>query len=156
LRLALLCVLLSVPAALRADPPDDPLMKLNDSFRKQYAAGRLDVLVRSGPVIVVEGDKLVLLRGKERFVGDVILTQYHRLKAIAHVPLAVYLGQQLWQQADLSQQLKDFAWWKALDEALEATLASLDKYGFSAAQKERQRKILQESKEFHWRGDVKT
>src|SRR5262245_4868733 len=44
----------------------DPLVALNDNFRAAYSAGRKETLRQTDPVILVEGDTLVLRRKGER------------------------------------------------------------------------------------------
>src|SRR5271156_3880977 len=48
--------------ATRVEPPPstDPLTTVNDVFRAAYRKAKEGILSRSGPVIVVEGDDLVL------------------------------------------------------------------------------------------------
>jgi hypothetical protein len=69
----------------------DPLIELNQAFREAYAECRQRLLARSGPTIVVEGDNLVLLHKGTRREAKVIPEMYHLLKAVAHIPLAVYV-----------------------------------------------------------------
>jgi hypothetical protein len=105
--LGLCCLLLITCAALRFPiqlegspargdvpviqaPAPDPLLALNDSFREAYARCRQQVIERSGPVILVEGDNLVLIREGKRTEVRVIPELYQTLKAVSHVPLAIY------------------------------------------------------------------
>src|SRR5581483_7981651 len=76
---------------LQDGPSADALVELNKSFRAAYAHSRQDVLSRSGPVLHVEGDDLVLLRAGTRSQVRVIPDLYHTLKAISHVPPALYV-----------------------------------------------------------------
>jgi hypothetical protein len=69
----------------------DPLIDLNQAFREAYGRCRQKLVNRSGPVIVVEGDNLVLLHDGKRREAKVVPDVYHRLKAVSHVPLAVYV-----------------------------------------------------------------
>jgi hypothetical protein len=69
----------------------DPLIDLNQAFREAYARCRQRLVNRSGPVIVVEGDNLVLLHNGKRRETKVVPDVYHTLKAVSHVPLAVYV-----------------------------------------------------------------
>src|ERR1700693_1075789 len=73
------------------DPPADPLIDLSQAFRESYARCRQRLVNRSGPVIVVEGDSLVLLHNGKRREAKVVPDVYHTLKAVSHVPLAVYV-----------------------------------------------------------------
>jgi hypothetical protein len=94
--------LLSIAAALtitlipvRGDEPEKraaySLGTLNDMFRNAYASSRKAVLASAGPVILVEGDNLVLVRDGKRTEARVIPEAYHALKAVSHVPLAAYV-----------------------------------------------------------------
>src|ERR1700693_4189561 len=66
------------------------LAKLNDAFRGAYAHSRKDILEHEGPIILAEGDDLVLVRGGKRIQARVLPGIYHDLKAVSHIPLAVY------------------------------------------------------------------
>jgi hypothetical protein len=69
----------------------DPLIDLNQAFRQAYASCRQKLVERGGPVIVVEGDNLVLLHLGKRREARVVPDIYHTLKAVSHVPLAIYV-----------------------------------------------------------------
>jgi hypothetical protein len=72
-------------------PAPDPLAELNQAFRDAYARARQQILAHGGPVILVEGDDLVLWRQGKRTVARAIPERYHTLKAVSHVPLALYV-----------------------------------------------------------------
>jgi hypothetical protein len=145
--IAFLCVCVLGGNSACADQLDGLLQKLNDEFRKQYAASRTAALTRSGPVIVVEADQLVLLHGEKRYVGDLLLTEYHRLKMIAHAPVAVYLNLQH-QPKRLEPPRKTTREFEDLRDLLSWTYKALDFYGFTGSPKERQMQIVQFSLEF--------
>jgi hypothetical protein len=69
----------------------DPLIDLNQAFREAYAHCRQTLVSRNGPVIVVEGDNLVLLNNGKRLEAKVVPDVYHTLKAVSHIPLAAYV-----------------------------------------------------------------
>ena len=69
----------------------DPLVTLNDSFREAYARYRQKLIEGSGPVLLVEGDTLVLIREGKRSEVPYLPPIYDTLKSVAHVPLAVYV-----------------------------------------------------------------
>lgn len=149
MRNAVYAALLILPglllAAARAEPPAaDPLLTLNKEFRKTYARSRAAILARSGPVLVVDGEKLVLLRGKERQQTEIDLTKYHQLKAVAHVPLTVYL---LLGDADKEGALaaESLAELRVVRELIVKTRAILAERGFTQEECERQRKLLADS-----------
>lgn len=80
-----------LPALLLAQEPD-PLASMNATFRTWYKAEKARRLAHPGPVLVVEGDKLALLReGRPREEAAFVPPDFHRLKAMAHVPLALEL-----------------------------------------------------------------
>lgn len=84
-------VAMAVPdAGARAADPD-PLVTLNMSFREAYSTERAALLARSGPVIVVAFDELVLIRGGKTEKVGFTPAIYHEAKSIAHVPLTLYV-----------------------------------------------------------------
>jgi len=70
---------------------EDPLVALNQAFRAAYACCRQSIVDQSGPIILVEGDDLVLLHKGKSTPAKVVPTLYHTLKTVCHVPLAVYV-----------------------------------------------------------------
>jgi hypothetical protein len=94
-------------AARAADP--DPLVTLNKSFLQAYTGARAALLARGGPVIVVAFDDLIMWRNGKMQKAHFTPAIYHEAKAIAHVPLALYV----WFQARTD---------KPLDAAFLATL----------------------------------
>lgn len=68
----------------------DAINELNLQFRQEYADAREAKLSNIGPVIIVRGDNLVLIREGTRVVGSTVNSNYHDLKAMAHIPLAIY------------------------------------------------------------------
>src|SRR5262249_5654237 len=67
----------------------DPLADLNDAFRAVYRQARADLLTKAGPVVVVTGDNLVLLRGGQPTDAKPVTQSFHDLKAISHIPLGI-------------------------------------------------------------------
>src|SRR5437764_12172454 len=90
--LALAAALLLLPPARTktATEPADPLTELNDHSRAAYRRAREEALARTGPVVLVEGDDLVLKYGRQRLVARTVPDEYHVLKVVSHVPLAVH------------------------------------------------------------------
>lgn len=91
----LLLILVSVSAiqdttSVFAQSSSDPILRLNGAFREAYADARKATLAKSGPIILAGGDGLILIRDAQRIEGTVVSMQYHDLKTIAHVPVAVY------------------------------------------------------------------
>src|SRR5690349_1417543 len=63
-----------------ASTPNEALTSINVEFRASYARARAERLARSGPVLLFDGEKLLLLRGDERRVGTPVGPAYHHLK----------------------------------------------------------------------------
>src|SRR4051794_18568015 len=76
-----------VPAAEPEPAEKDPLVTLNQAFRKAYASHRKVVLEKTTPIIVVNSDVLVLHRDGKRTEVKLNFSRYDELKSIAHVPL---------------------------------------------------------------------
>jgi hypothetical protein len=79
-------------AAAQPAPESKALLDLNDAFRKAYAGAKQRMLAGAGPVIVANGDTAVLVRNGSRKEAVVNAPSYHTVKAIAHVPLAVFVA----------------------------------------------------------------
>ncbi len=143
---ALSAALILVSATAFGQTPSDALDQLNVAARAAYSDGRAAQLARTGPVIVVAFDRLVLLRNggetKETFTPPV----YHQLKSIAHLPLGLVT-----LLLPETPGARDGAWRKRLEELRakgEAAAASIDGLGLTAAQAQRQRHIFQDSLRF--------
>ncbi|MDC0711233.1 hypothetical protein POL68_22375 [Stigmatella sp. ncwal1] len=124
------------PAALE---PSDPLVALNGAFREGYAARREDILAGMGPVIAQIDDVLILRRGGQRFEGPARTRRYHELKAVTHVPLAVYVllsGQRTGLDVATRGRLE------AIQRLIPSAVASLDHRGLPPEVAERQRRLL--------------
>jgi hypothetical protein len=126
--------------------PQDALGHLNDQFRNLYRITRGETLVRTSPVIVVEGDDLILLRDGERRRAAVVPPLYHELKAYAHIPLAAYLmtgldrGKEI--PAERQQEITRCREW------IKDARADLQKKGYSVELRQRQEKLLDETDDF--------
>lgn len=100
------------PAQAQGQAKADPLKEMNKMFRAEYRMARADVLKKIGPVVVVAFDDLILYwngkRTRESFTPPI----YHEVKAVAHVPLTLYVM----LQAHTG---------RALDDALKARLSTL-------------------------------
>jgi hypothetical protein len=119
----------------------DPLKTLNGAFRTAYYRAKQAALARSGPVILVEGDDLVLKRGDQRVEAHSTAGEYHVLKAIAHVPLAldVMVASRAGGEPMDEELLNELRKYRGLIEAVAATIAA---QGLDAEQVERQRKLI--------------
>jgi hypothetical protein len=74
----------------RAAPAEDVLLALNDASRVAYRRAREEALARCGPVVLVEGDDLVLVYGLYRSTARLAPDIYRTLKSMSHIPLAVH------------------------------------------------------------------
>ncbi len=110
-------------------------------FRSLYAGGRAATLAQLGPVIVVEIDRLVLLRNGTRADVTVIPPLYHRLKAISHIPLGIYtaLAPHAERRLDETRQAQLRQFRSRIADALKL----LDQSGFNVEQVSRSRTLLQ-------------
>ena len=77
--------------AVKAKPAIAALKHLNSAFRTAYKAERSTLLQHRGPIIVVAFDDLVLLRGGKTLRTGFTPAIYHEAKAIAHIPLTLYV-----------------------------------------------------------------
>jgi len=67
----------------------DPLVELNSRFRAAYAQTRKELLAKQGPVIIADGDNVILLRSGQR--TEVKVTAMADIvKPIGHTPLAIH------------------------------------------------------------------
>jgi hypothetical protein len=83
-----------IVALLAAHPlhGQDALERLNAAFRGAYADAKGAALARGGPVLMLAGDTLQLYRHDLKVAEEIIRpARYHRLKGVAHVPLALHL-----------------------------------------------------------------
>ena len=70
----------------------EPLDQLNAAFREGYAQAKARSLARCGPVLLMSGESLALYRDRQKVAEEPVRPAlYHRLKAVAHVPLALEL-----------------------------------------------------------------
>jgi hypothetical protein len=140
--------LAGLPVA-HAEPPEkpaDPLETLNQSFRAAYQRGRAETLAHAGPVILVEGDDLVLLYDGKREAVAYMPAAYHQLKAVAHVPLALYVLLAPFGDGPLTaERLDELRRYRAQVAAARDSLAGR---GLGATVLERQQKVLAESLTF--------
>lgn len=138
----------SVPVkATEPEPvPADPLVALNDSFRSAYAAGRKETLRHTDPVILVEGDTIVLRRKGERIAQQYTPAVYHDLKAVAHIPLAVFVLLTPYGDGPLTDERITAV--RRYRDLIPAARDAVAKRGFTAAVLERQYKLIDESAKF--------
>jgi hypothetical protein len=121
----------------------DPLVTLNNAFRGEYSRAKTEALSKLGPLIIVEGAKAVLVRNGKRTESEIQLPMYQALKAVAHIPFAVFL---MFDQSDFRPftdqriaELRDYR--KLIVDAR----SSLGDRGFSETHLQRQQKIIDDS-----------
>jgi hypothetical protein len=124
----------------------DPLVTLNDAFRAEYSRAKTEALSKVGPLIIVEGTNVVLVRNGKRIEAQIQPLIYQSLKGLAHIPFAVFL---MFDQSDFGQltdervaELRDYR--KLIVDAQ----SSLSDRGFSDWQLQRQQKIINDSLAF--------
>jgi hypothetical protein len=137
----------AVKVSARVQDSPDPFATLNDASRMAYRLAKDVALARTGPVIFVEGDDLVLKRGAERSKVRFIPGTYHVMKAISHVVLAIDVT--LAAHADEhplgDEVLKDLRKYRGLIPPVVEGLATS---GLDDESQDRQKVILAESTVF--------
>ena len=137
----------AVKTSAKAQDSPDPFTTLNDASRIAYRLAKDAVLARTGPVIFVEGDDLVLKRGAERSKVRFIPDIYHVMKAISHVALAIDVT--LAAHADEhplgDEVLKDLREYRGL---LPPVVERLATSGLDGEHREREKTILAECAAF--------
>ena len=134
----------SVTASKPATEPAaaaDPLNVLNDAFRAAYRRAKEAALARSGPVILAEGDNLVLKKGDRRVEVPYVPAVYHALKSVAHIPMAldVMLAPHAGEDPLDGTVLSELREYRGLIAAADPTIAA---HGMDAEQLGRQQKII--------------
>src|SRR4051812_29798605 len=74
-------------AKAEAVAPPDPINVLNEASRTASRRAKEAALTRTGPVILVEGDKLVLNGANQRSETHFTPEVFHVLKSVSHIPL---------------------------------------------------------------------
>lgn len=124
----------------------DPLVTLNNAFRAEYTRAKTEALSKIGPLIIVEGNNVVLVRNGKRTEAQIQPPIYQSLKAVAHIPFAVFL---MFDQSDFGQltearvaELRDYR------KLIVNAQSSLSDREFSDVQLQRQQKIINDSLAF--------
>ena len=135
---ALLVLPLLAAGTLRGQGKPDALDDLNAAFRTTYAMAKVRHL--AGTVIVINGDRALLMRSRAKTAEAVIRPPlYHRLKAVDHVPLALYLALEPLGPGPIPQERRTH--FTALQALAEAAMGDLPKT-FQGPVLQRQRRIL--------------
>ena len=126
--------------------PLDAFAEADLEFRSLYAGGRVATLAKLDPLIVVEMDSLILIHEGRRMEAKVIPPLYHRLKAVSHIPLGIYVALAPYGNVPLDDdRLSRLRTFRARVATL---LESLDRSGFNAEQSQRSRKLFERSGDF--------
>lgn len=135
-------------AARRPEPPTAPdaFAEADLDFRAFYGDARSAVRRRIDPVIVAEMDQLILLHQGRRAEATVIPPLYHRLKAVSHIPLALYLA--LAPHGEAPPDAARLARLREFRSKIVAVEGALDGSGMDADQLARSRQLLGRSRSF--------
>ena len=123
-----------------ARAPDPLLDTLNSEFRSQYQQALAATLAQPGPLILEEGDNLIMVRNGERTSVSIKPVGYHELKAVAHIPLALYVMLSFPQEASISPDRR--ARLQHYHELMINAYESLPRRHFTPAQLQRQKMIF--------------
>lgn len=122
--------------------PSDPLQLLNGAFRSAYDLRRQAHLQGDGPIVLLMGDTLTLVRGSERTAVAVTPPAYHQLKSVCHAALGAYL---LLDGAAEPLPDERVAEIEAFRSQVVAVREALPLYDFDAAVLPRQQQVLDRS-----------
>ncbi len=123
----------------------DPLVELNSRFRAAYAQARKELLAKQGPVIIADGDNVILLRRGQRTEVKVT-TMADIVKPIGHTPVAIHALLASTGEAELSKErLTDL---RFIRELIEPAAKSLAGRGLPQDIYQLQTQILDESAKF--------
>ena len=125
----------------KAEQTADPLLNLNNASQMFYTLAKQQTLAKSGPVMIVVGDDLVLRKGEKRTQAKVIPEIYHTLKTFDHIPLALdvaltaHAGETPLGE-DFLNELRDYR------GLFPAAGERIDRVGLDAEQRARQKMII--------------
>ena len=124
----------------------DPLVTLNNAFRGEYSRAKTEAVSKVGPLIIVEGSHMVLVRNAKRTEAQIQPPNYQSLKAVAHIPFAVFL---MFDQSDFGELTEErVAELRNYRKLIVNAQSSLGDRGFSDSQLQRQKKIIDDSLAF--------
>jgi len=133
---------INAPAAQNTDP----LVTFNNAFRGEYSRAKAEALSKLGPLIIVEGTKVVLVRNGKRGEAEIQPPIYQALKAVAHIPFAVFL---MFDQSEFGHLTDErVAELGECRKLITDAKSSLGDRGFSETQLRRQQKIIDDSLTF--------
>ena len=133
--------------AAPAAPSKDALVTLNDSFRAAYRDLRTWRTSTLDPIIVVQFDDLHLIRAGKTRTETFTPAIYHQFKAIAHIPLALYV--RLARHVGRPFDKEMLEWLTAYMKQVQVAGASLDgRPGWTPEQLRLHKKIVADSMRF--------
>ena len=83
-------ILINLAIVATSQSEIDPLVTFNNAFRAEYGRARAQALSKIGPLILIEGANAVLVQNGTRTEAEILLPIYQALKAVAHIPFAVF------------------------------------------------------------------
>jgi len=132
------------PAEAKKLPAE--LDSLNLASRKMYADARAQEISTIAAVIIVSGDDLILRKNGVRTVATVIPTEYHALKSVAHITLALFSLLSSKAGSPLVEApMKTLSDYQTL---MTAAGPAIEKFGFDPDTLARQKRILARAQEF--------
>ncbi len=122
-----------------------PLIELNGRFRAAYAQARKELLAKQGPIIIADGESVVLLRGGRRTKVNVT-AMADVVKPISHAVLAIHVLLALAGEGELpDERLKEL---RGIRELIDPAEKSLAGHGLPDDVLMLQTQILEESARF--------
>src|SRR4051812_13472935 len=80
---------MATTCARAADAPD--VLSLNEHFRQLYAEEKQHIISTLGPVVVLTGDKVVLVKDGKRQEAVFVPPSYTLYKTVDHIPLMIFV-----------------------------------------------------------------
>jgi hypothetical protein len=129
------------PTGSGADPQAAPFESLNRECRSAYAWARTEMLKRQGPIILADLEMLTLLDGTKRETVTIVPARQLPLKAVSHVPLALFgLLSVVGEEPLAPAQVETL---RRLCDAVDRSLPALAHADLSAEQSARLKMILE-------------
>lgn len=127
--------------------PSSPLKELQGAFRPTYDSARNAVDEQLSPLVVVRfSDMYLVVDGQVVAEGKGIPAKYHLLHRTAHVPLVIYLELRPFFGRPLTGEARTSL--ERYRSLVDAAIPDLTNHGFSDAEVEQQRILLEESSRY--------
>ena len=111
-------------SAQQTDAPE--VLTMNEHFREVYAKGKQDILAHIGAVILLIGDKAILLNKGKRQEAAFVPILYTLYKTIDHIPLMIFVSLRDYTDQPLSKE--KHAELKAFIPVMAKTTQSMARY----------------------------